>query len=367
MSTPEARLLLDQLLSAMLDQRASDLHIAAGAPPMLRIDGKLCALDTPPITAEQSKQMAACILTVGQQQRLAAGNEVDLSFAYADRARLRANVYRQRGAVSLALRWIPVHVQSFEELALPKILGDIARRPRGLVLITGPVGSGKSTTLAALLDLINKERQGHIVTIEDPIEFVHSNKRCIINQREVGSDTQSFASALKFVLRQDPDVVFIGEMRDLETIEAALTISETGRLALATLHTNSTTQSINRIIDVFPQEKQAQVRSQLSLTLQAVVCQQLLPKIGGGRSLALEIMVLNPAVRNLIREDKVYQIYSALQTGRGKSGMQTLNHSLADLVMLNHVRQEAAVAVSNDPEELLQLLTAGQKNILRKE
>jgi twitching motility protein PilT len=361
MNATEARDLLDSLLAAMLEQQASDLHLAAGAPPMLRIDGKLCPVDVPPLSAETTEQMAGCMLNAKQQQRLTLGAEVDLSFAYANRCRLRANVYRQRGSVSIALRVIPVNIRSFEELGLPKVLGDIARKPRGLVLITGPVGSGKSTTLAALLDLINKERQGHIVTIEDPIEFVHQNQNCIINQREVGTDTESFATALKYVLRQDPDVVFIGEMRDLETIEAALTISETGRLALATLHTNSTAQTINRIIDVFPENKQAQVRSQLSLTLQAVVCQTLLPKIRGGRAMAMEILTLTPAVRNLIRDDKIYQIYSALQTGRGKSGMQTLNHSLADLVLQRWVAAEVALLASSDPDELQQMLAAAGK------
>ena len=340
----------------MLKQDASDLHISAGAPPMLRIDGRLCPLDHPLLSTETTKALAQCLLTPSQQDRLEQHQEVDLSFSYGDRARLRANIYRQRGSVSLALRLIPVAIKSFEALGLPPVLAEIARKPRGLVLITGPVGSGKSTTLAALLDLINKERQGHIVTIEDPIEFVHQNNRCIINQREVGSDTDNFGTALKYVLRQDPDVVFIGEMRDLETIEAALTISETGRLALATLHTNSTAQTINRIIDVFPDSKQAQVRSQLSLTLQAIACQQLLPRIRGGRSLAMEILTLTPAVRNLIREDKVHQIYSALQTGRGRTGMQTLNHSLADLVLQRFVALEAAMSASNDPDELAQLL-----------
>lgn len=364
MTLAESRSLLDSLLAAMLEQHASDLHLAAEAPPMLRIDGKLCPVDMPPLSPQTTAQMAECVLTAKQLERLQGGFEVDLSFAYGSRARLRANVYQQRGTVSLAMRVIPLAIKTFEQLGLPKVLADIARKPRGLVLITGPVGSGKSTTLAALLDLINKERQGHIVTIEDPIEFVHQNNRCIINQREVGADTTSFATALKYVLRQDPDVVFIGEMRDLETIEAALTISETGRLALATLHTNSTAQTINRIVDVFPEAKQAQVRSQLSLTLQAVVCQTLLPKIRGGRALAMEILTLTPAVRNLIRDDKIYQIYSALQTGRGKTGMQTLNHSLADLVSQRLVALEVAIAASNDPDELAQMLGAAPKSVL---
>lgn len=351
-----ARTILRMLLKGMVDKNASDLHLSVGAPPSLRIDGKLLPVRSPPLSREDTAQIAQCIITPAQQRQLTDGTEVDLSFDFEGIARFRGNIFLQKGEISLALRQIPIRIKSVHELALPPVLVDLARKPRGLVLITGPVGSGKSTTLAALLDLINKERHGHIVTVEDPIEFLHHHQSCIINQREVGSDTQSFQAALKYVLRQDPDVVFVGEMRDLETIEATLTISETGRLALATLHTNSAVHTINRIIDVFPGHKQEQIRSQLSLTLEGVICQTLLPKIGGGRVMAMEILIPNIAVRNLIREQKVHQIYSAMQTGRQHSGMQTLNHSLADLVHKKLVRTEDALGASSDPTELEALI-----------
>lgn len=353
-----ARAMLRALLQAMVDENASDLHLSVGAPPFMRIDGRLLPVRIPELSRADNAQMAACILNEAQQGQVALGHEVDLSFNFENIARFRGNVFLQKGDVSLALRQIPIRIRSFDELGLPKVLADLARRPRGLVLITGPVGSGKSTTLAAILDLINRTRQGHIVTVEDPIEFLHSHKMSLINQREVGSDTHSFAAALKYVLRQDPDVVFIGEMRDIETIEAALTISETGRLALATLHTNSSVHTINRIIDVFPGHKQEQIRAQLSLTLEGIVCQQLLPRVGGGRALAMEILIPNVAVRNLIREQKVHQIYSTLQTGRNQSGMQSLNQSLANLVVAGTVGLEDAILASSDADELRALAEA---------
>lgn len=349
---------LHALLKIMIDKGASDLHITTNTPPQLRIDGRLYPLKIQPLSPVDTKQLCYSVLTDAQKMEFEQDFEIDLSFGIKGLARFRANVFFQRGAVAAAFRQIPFQVRSFEELKLPAILAETARKPRGLVLITGPTGSGKSTTLAAMVDLINSERQGHIVTIEDPIEYLHNHKSCVVNQRELGSDTKSFKRALKFVLRQNPDVVLIGEMRDLETIEAAISISETGHLALATLHTNSTVQTINRIVDVFPPYQQSQVRQQLSMTLEAIVCQQLLPKIGGGRAMALEILIPTPAIRNLIREDKVHQIYSSLQTGRNRSGMQTLNQSLAELVLRRVVKAEDAMATSSDQDELRQLLSS---------
>jgi twitching motility protein PilT len=308
---------LHQLLKAMIEKGASDLHLTTGSPPQLRVDGHLVPLRMDPLSPQDTKQTCYSILTDAQKHRFEAQNELDLSFGVKGLARFRANVFMQRGAVAGAFRTIPYKIMTFEELGLPPVIEKLATKPRGLILVTGPTGSGKSTTLASILNKINTENNHHIITIEDPIEYLHPHKNCVVNQREVGADTQSFKTALRYILRQDPDVVLVGEMRDLETIEAALTVSETGHLCLATLHTNSCVQTINRVIDVFPAHQQAQIRTQLSFVLEGVVSQTLIPKAtGGGRVIALEVMVPNPAIRNLIREDKVHQIYSQMQIGR---------------------------------------------------
>jgi twitching motility protein PilT len=357
------RLTLQVLLKTMIDKGASDLHITTGSPPRLRIDGRLVPLRTEPLTAVETKQLCYSVLTDAQKHVFEEENELDLSFGVKSLARFRANVYQQRGAVAAAFRQIPFEIRPLDQLGVPSKLADIARRPRGLVLITGPTGSGKSTTLASIVDLINTERQGHILTIEDPIEYLHPHKSCLVNQREIGADTSSFKKALKYVLRQDPDVVLIGEMRDLETTEAALTISETGHLAFATLHTNSAVQTINRILDVFPPYQQPQVRAQLSFVLEAVLCQQLLPKHGGGRCMACELLVPTAGIRNLIREDKIHQLYSQMQVGQAKHGMQTMNQSLADLVRKRYLDAEDAILKSPEPEELRGLLAAGGQRL----
>jgi twitching motility protein PilT len=350
---------LHQLLKAMIEKGASDLHITTGTPPQLRIDGKLVPLKTPPLTPVETRQLCYSVLTDAQKHRFEEENELDLSFGVKGLSRFRANIFMQRGAVAGAFRTIPFKVMSFEELGLPPIVQELAKRPRGLVLVTGPTGSGKSTTLAAIIDKINSERHGHIVTVEDPIEYLHPHKSCIVNQREIGADTQSFKRALKYVLRQDPDVVLIGEMRDLETIEAALVISETGHLTFATLHTNNCVQSINRIIDVFPPYQQPQVRAQLSFVLQGVISQQLLPRANGpGRVLAVEIMVPNSAIRNLIREDKIHQIYSQMQVGQAKFGMQTMNQSLLSLYQKKLITLDECLGRSTDVEEMRNMLAS---------
>jgi twitching motility protein PilT len=356
-SESQSRFTIHQLLKVMVDRGASDLHITTGSPPQLRIDGSLIPLKTPPLDAVETKQLCYSIMSEEQTVRFEKTNELDLSFGVRGLSRFRANIFMQRGAVSGAFRSIPFKVLSFEELGLPPIVGHLAGLPRGLVLVTGPTGSGKSTTLASMIDKINRERRHHIVTIEDPIEYLHPNKSCVVNQREVGVDTKSFKDALKYILRQDPDVVLVGEMRDLETIEAALTISETGHLVFATLHTNGAINAINRIIDVFPAHQQPQVRSQLSFVLQGVLSQNLLPRSDGpGRALALEVLVPNAAIRNLIREDKIHQVYSSMQTGQASSGMQTLNQSLLALYSQRVVSVEDAMARSPDQSEMQKML-----------
>ena len=351
---------MHQLLKAMIEKGASDLHITTGSPPQLRIDGKLHPLKMPTLSPQETKQLCYSVLTDAQKHRFEETNELDLSFSVQKLSRFRGNVFVQRGNVSGAFRAIPFKIMTFEELELPPIVEVLSKKPRGLILVTGPTGSGKSTTLASIVDRINMERNEHIVTIEDPIEYLHPHKGCIVNQREIGSDTDSFKAALKYILRQDPDVVLIGELRDLETIEAALTVAETGHLAFATLHTNSAVQTINRIVDVFPPYQQSQIRQQLSFVLEAVMCQTLLPRANGpGRALGLEVMIPNAAIRALMRDDKIHQLYSQMQIGQGRSGMQTMNQSLASLVSKRLVDPETAKGRSPDVEELQQLINKG--------
>ncbi len=350
---------LHQLLTELVERGGSDLHITTSSPPQIRIDGKLVPMNLPPLNGVDTKQLCYSVLTDAQKHKLEEENELDLSFGVKGLSRFRGNVFIQRGAIAGVFRVIPYKILSFEELNLPPVVSELAAKPRGLVLVTGPTGSGKSTTLASIIDKINIDRHDHIVTIEDPIEYLHPHKGCLVNQREVGADTKSFKAALKYVLRQDPDVVLIGELRDLETIEAALTLSETGHLCFATLHTNSCAQTINRIIDVFPSYQQSQVRAQLSLVLEGVLSQTLIPKVGGkGRALALEIMVPNTAIRALIRDDKVHQIYSQMQVGQDKFSMQTMNQSLFILYQKRQISLEDALGRSSEPEELKQMLAS---------
>lgn len=323
----------------------------------MRVDGHLLAMDFPPMNQVETKQLCYSVLTDAQKHKFEEENELDLSFGVKGLSRFRGNMFIQRGAVAGVFRVIPYKIMTFEELNLPPIVPELAARPRGLILVTGPTGSGKSTTLASIVDYININRREHIVTIEDPIEYLHPHKGCLVNQREVGADTKGFKNALKYVLRQDPDVVLVGELRDLETIEAALTLAETGHLCLATLHTNSCAQTINRVVDVFPPYQQTQIRAQLSFVLEGVMSQTLIPKMGSkGRALALEIMVPNAAIRNLIREDKVHQIYSQMQIGQEKYGMQTMNQSLYSLFQKRLISLEEALGRSQDPEELKNMI-----------
>jgi twitching motility protein PilT len=347
---------LQQLLKTQSEQGASDLHISVGTPPQLRIHGELCPVKVEPLTATDTEQLCYSVLTEEQRRLLEEHKEIDLSFSVKGVARFRANIFRQKSAIGGVFRLIPHQIRTFEELALPSVISGLCELSRGLVLVTGATGSGKSTTLAAIIDKINRDFPGHILTLEDPIEFSHEHKRSIVNQREVGSDTISITRALKSSLRQDPDVVLIGELRDYETISAALTIAETGHLVFATLHTNSAISTISRIIDVFPAHQHNQVRTQLSSSLQAVISQQLLPRPSGGRALALEIMIPNAAIRSQIREDKIHMIYQSMQMGAEKSGMQTLNSNLVSLVQKRLISIDTAVAASYDPEELRGLL-----------
>ena len=348
---------LRALLEEMIEKEASDLHITTGERPKLRVDGDIVDSSvTEVLTPKDTLQLAYSVLTENQKKRFETEDELDFSFGIQNLARFRGNCFKQRGCVSMVIRMIPFNVRTFQELGLPPVIAKLAERPRGLILVTGPTGSGKSTTLAAIIDKINKERKGHIITVEDPIEFIHRHQSCIVNQREIGTDTKSFQTALKYALREDPDVILVGEMRDLETIAAALTIAETGHLALATLHTNSAAESINRIIDVFPSNQQSQVRAQLAFVLEGVVTQTLLPKVRGrGRVMACEIMVATPAIRALIRDDKIHQIYSAMQSGK-KHGMQTMNDALFQLFTNREVSQEECERVSSEPKEFLRMI-----------
>jgi twitching motility protein PilT len=351
---------LHQLLKTMVERGGSDLHVTTNSPPQIRIDGKLMPLDMPVLTAPETKQLAYSVLTDAQKHRFEEALELDLSFGIKGLARFRANIFNQRGATAAVYRQIPYEILGFKELGLPPVVEEICNKPRGLVLVTGPTGSGKSTTLAAMIDKINRERHEHIITIEDPVEFLHQHKSCIVNQRELHADTHSFGNSLKSALRQDPDVVLIGEMRDLETIESALRIAETGHLTFGTLHTNSAAQTINRIVDVFPAHQQPQIRAQLSFVLEGIMCQTLLPKANGkGRVMAMEILVPNAAIRNLIREDKVHQIYSMMQTGQAKYGMQTFNQSLATLYFKKLISLQTALSRSSNPDELQEMISRG--------
>jgi twitching motility protein PilT len=351
---------LPELLKTTFEMGASDLHITSGTPPQVRVNGKLQRLPLEELAPSDTKRLVYSVLSDAQKKRFEEQLELDFSFGVRGLARFRCNVFSQRGAVAAVYRLIPEDIKSLRELGLPSVITTLAERPRGLVLVTGPTGSGKSTTLAAMIDKINIERNGHILTIEDPIEYLHSHKNCLVNQREVASDTLGFAEALRSALREDPDIVYIGEMRDLETVESALRVSETGHLTFGTLHTNSAAQSINRIIDIFPSHQQSQVRTQLSMVLEGIVCQTLLPRADGrGRVVGVEVLVPTPAIRNLIREDKIHMIYASMQAGQEKFGSQTLNQSLASLVHARAISMETAMAASSLKDELKDMVARG--------
>ncbi|MCB1049861.1 MAG: type IV pilus twitching motility protein PilT [Acidobacteria bacterium] len=344
----------------MVEQGGSDLHITTNSPPQIRVDGRLIPLKLPPLTPSETKQLCYSVLTDAQKHRLEEELELDFSFGVKGLSRFRANVFNQRGAIAGAFRTIPHVIPNMRELGIPAIVEKLCEKPRGLVLVTGPTGSGKSTTLASMLDKINSERHSHIITIEDPVEYLHTHKKCLVNQRELHADTHSFSNALRAALRQDPDIVLVGEMRDLETMETAITIAETGHLTFATLHTNSAPETINRLVDAFPAHQQSQIRAQISLALEGILCQTLLPKASGrGRVLIMEIMVPNPAIRNLIREDKIHQLYSAMQTGQLRHGMQTFNQALATAYFKKAISLETALTSSSNAEELKEMIERG--------
>jgi twitching motility protein PilT len=351
---------LPEMLQKTIQAGASDLHLTTGVPAQIRVDGKLRPIDEQVLNASDTKRLAYSVMTDGQKHQFEEKWEIDFSFGIKDLCRFRANVFTQRGTVGAVFRLIPFEIKGFQSLNLPPVVEKLCEKPRGLILVTGPTGSGKSTTLAAMIDKINTERHEHILTIEDPIEFLHSHKNCIVNQREVSSDTHSFADALRVSLREDPDVVLIGEMRDLETVESALRIAETGHLTLATLHTNSAATTINRIVDIFPSSQQPQIRAQLSMVLEGILCQSLISRANGtGRCMAMEILMPTMAVRNLIREDKIHQIYSVMQTGQEKYGMQTFNQSLSHLVLSKQITAQDAMNKSSNTEELQDLIQRG--------
>ena len=355
---------LNALLKTCVERGGTDLHVTTNSAPQIRIDGVLRPLDHASLSPSETKQLIYSILTDNQKHRLEENLEIDFSFGIKNLARFRCNVFHQRGALGAAFRLSPHEIRGFRELGLPPIVEKLCEKPRGLVLVTGPTGSGKTTTLAAMLDKINHDRHEHIVTIEDPIEYLHGHRGCIVNQREMGVDTHSFANALRSALRQDPDVVLVGEMRDHETVESALRLAETGHLTLATLHTNSAIQTINRIIDIFPPHQQGQIRVQLSFVLEGILCQSLLPRMSGrGRSLAMEILIPNAAIRNLIREDKVHQVYGMMQAGQAKHGMQTFNQSLAQLYFKRMITLQVAMARSSHPDELQEIINRGPSAI----
>lgn len=355
---------LPQLLKILVDEGGTDLHITTNSPPIIRVHGILKRIEHPPMTPAETKQIIYSILNDTQKYKFEENWELDFSFGIKGIARFRGNVFMQRGAVAGAFRRIPYEIMGFEKLGLPPVVGTFAERPRGLVLITGPTGSGKTTTLAALIDKINTERPDHIITIEDPIEYLHTHKTAMINQRELHADTKSFPDALRAALREDPDVVLIGEMRDLETIQSAITIAETGHLTFGTLHTNSASQTINRIIDVFPTHQQDQVRTQLAMNIEGIVTQALLPKASGrGRCVAVEVLVPSPAIRHLIRDNKIHQMYSAMQTGQEKYGMITFNQSLASLYFKREISLELALSVSHNAEELNEMIRRGPASL----